>query len=187
MAKVDNRLTCAKSLFRLRNTSCFLKVLNSDIFTGSNRACSNASATYPAFSCWEFLMDASERRGAPSRIRGGAQIGTPTWVLALFSTRFCFVLGCLALFWSSVSLGRGPLPHFPKYWLHWSLFLLWSAGSTQRGWVGGGRWEFSLGILLGHLAPRGRLHHVQEAGHRLSLYSHDVWNRGGFLYLAFFS
>ena len=43
-------------------------------------------------------MDTSEGKGAPSKIKGGAQAGTPTWVSALLSARFWDDLACLAPF-----------------------------------------------------------------------------------------
>ena len=69
--RVVNGLTKARSLFRLRNTSCFLIDLRLAISLGSSKACSMASATYPALPYWKSLMDASAGRVAPSSTRAG--------------------------------------------------------------------------------------------------------------------
>ena len=44
-------LTRARSLYKLRNTSCFLINLRSAMSFGTNRAYSTASDTYLAFTC----------------------------------------------------------------------------------------------------------------------------------------
>ena len=49
--KLVKRLTIARSLFKLRNTSCFLIDLKSAISTRSNKAYSMTLDTYPAFPC----------------------------------------------------------------------------------------------------------------------------------------
>lgn len=45
MRRIVMGLTKARSLFKLRKTSCFLIVLRSAMSPGSSRACSVASAT----------------------------------------------------------------------------------------------------------------------------------------------
>ena len=69
--KVVSGLTKARSLFRLRNTSCFLIDLKSTISPTSNKACSTLLATYLALPCWKSLIDASAGRAAPSNTKAG--------------------------------------------------------------------------------------------------------------------
>ena len=51
MRKLVKRLTIARSLFKLRNTSCFLIDLRTAMSAGSSKAYSTTLATYPAFPC----------------------------------------------------------------------------------------------------------------------------------------
>ena len=69
--KVVSGLTKARSLFKLRNTSCFLIDLRSAISPTSNKACSTLLATYLALPCWKSLIDASAGRAAPSNTKAG--------------------------------------------------------------------------------------------------------------------
>ena len=62
----------AKSLFKLRNTSCFFINLRSAMSVGSSRDYFIALATYPALPCWKSLIETLLGRGAPSSTRGGA-------------------------------------------------------------------------------------------------------------------
>ena len=66
-----SELTRARSLFKLRNASCFLIDLRSTMSLSSNKARSTASATHPAFPYWKSLIEASEGKGAPSNIMAG--------------------------------------------------------------------------------------------------------------------
>ena len=90
----------ARSLFRLRNTSCFLMDMRSTMSLGSNRDCFTTWAMYPALPCWKSHMEASLGRGAPSSTRGGAQAGTIACWSPLLSPSLedlvCMTLACLA-------------------------------------------------------------------------------------------
>ena len=65
-----------RSLFKLRNTFCFFMVLKSTMSSGSNRACSTTSATYPSLPFWKSLINELAGRGDPSSTKGGFQFGT---------------------------------------------------------------------------------------------------------------
>ena len=77
--KIVKGLAIARSLFKLRNTSCFLIDLRSAMSTGSSKACSTALATYLALPCWKSLMEASLGRGALSNTMEGVQARTSLW------------------------------------------------------------------------------------------------------------
>ena len=74
-------LTNTRSLFKLKNTSCFFMVLKSAMSPGSNRACSTASAMYPSLPCWKSFIEVFEGRGDPFSINGGFQ----AWILEEWS------------------------------------------------------------------------------------------------------
>ena len=61
--------TRARSFFKLRNTLCFLIDRRSAMSFGNSKDCSTASAMYPTFPCWKFLIEASAGKGAPSKTR----------------------------------------------------------------------------------------------------------------------
>ena len=132
----------ARSLFKLRKTSCCLMDLRSAMSLGSNKDCSTASTTYPAVPRWKSRMEASLRRGAPSSFIRGAQAGPTTRWSPLFSPSLanliCVTLGCLTPLWGLISWGGWVFPTFTTFFPFSSLFLLWSAGSALIGWVGGG-------------------------------------------------
>ena len=90
--------TRARSFFKLRNTLCFLIDRRSAMSFGNSRTCSTASAMYPTFPCWKFLIEASAGKGAPSKTRAAIQARVPTWESPLLSTRVCVTLACLAPF-----------------------------------------------------------------------------------------
>ena len=131
-------LTGVRSLFKLRNISCFLIDLRSAMSSGSNKACSTTSAIYPTLPCWKSLIEASAGKGTLSNVMARVQVGTPTWELLLVSTRVYISLACLAPFWGLVSFDKRPFPHSTTLGPFCSFFLLWSAGSGRRGWVNGG-------------------------------------------------
>ena len=91
-------LTKVRSLFKLRNTSCFLIDLRSAISSRSNKACSMPSATYPTLPYWKSLMDALASRAASSNTKAGVQVGTPTLESPFLSIKVCATLDCLAPF-----------------------------------------------------------------------------------------
>ena len=64
-------LTIARSLFRLRNTSCFFMVLNLTMSSGNSKSCSTTSAMYLAFPFKNSLIDEFAGRGDPSITKGG--------------------------------------------------------------------------------------------------------------------
>ena len=66
----------ARSLFKLRNISCFLIDLRLAMSVGSSRAYSTALAMYPALPYQKSLIEASLGKRAPSSTREGAQVGT---------------------------------------------------------------------------------------------------------------
>ena len=70
------KLTNARSLFRVRNTSCSFMVLKSAMLSGSSSGCSRALATYPAFLFWKSLIEESRRNGDPFSTKGGFQVWT---------------------------------------------------------------------------------------------------------------
>ena len=67
----NEKLTNARSLFRVRNTSCFFMVLKLAMSSGSSSGCSRALATYPAFPFWKSLIEESRGRGDPFNTKGG--------------------------------------------------------------------------------------------------------------------
>ena len=137
MRKLVKRLTIARSLFKLRNTSCFLIDLGTAMSVGSSKACSMTLATYPAFPCWKSLMEVSLSIGAPSNTMEGIQARTSIWWSPLLSTiapsleDLVYVnLACLPPLCGSASLGGrfflSSITSFP----FWSHFLFFSAGSS---------------------------------------------------------
>ena len=113
---VISELTRAKPLFKLRQISCFLIDLKLAMSPGSNKACSMASATYPAFACWKSLIKISAGKGAPSNVMIRVQAEIPTWELLILSTRIYVTLAYLAPFWGSASLNKGPFPPSTTSW-----------------------------------------------------------------------
>lgn len=138
MKKLVSRLTRARSLFKLRNTSCFLINLKSAISLGSRKACYMASAMYPAFPCWNSLMEELAERAASSNTKEGFQAGTAILWSCPLSTidpsledLVWVVLAALAPFCGSTSLGRWLFPSSTTSLPFESLFLLLSA---DLGW-----------------------------------------------------
>ena len=126
---------------------------------GSSRDCSTASAIYLAVPYWKSQVEASSKRGAPSTSIRGAQTGVVAWWSAFLSPSVadlvCIVRGCLAALWCSVSRGGKFFPPSITFFPLSSLYLFGSAGSVQRGWVGGGGGVGSLvwGALVGACLP----------------------------------
>ena len=128
-----------KSLFKLRNGSCFLINLRSATSMGNSKDCSTVLATYPALSYSKSLIEALLGRGASSSTKGGAQAG----ILACWSPLLsviapsledlvCMTLACLPPLWASTSLdGRFLLSSITSF-PFWSHFLFLSAGLIQE-------------------------------------------------------
>ena len=69
--KVVSKLTKARFLFKVRNTSCFLIDRRSAKSPGSSRAYSTVSAMYLTFPYWKSLIEELARKGAPSSTKEG--------------------------------------------------------------------------------------------------------------------
>lgn len=150
--KLIKRLTIARSLFKLRNTSCFLINRRSTISVGSSKAYSTVLATYPSFPYWKSLMDKSLGKGAPSNTMEGVQAGTLVWWSPLLYTiahsledLFCVTLACRPLYKAQLPWVEGsfspPPPPFP----------------------------FGLDYFLGHVASSVGLQQVEKACFHLAL------------------
>ena len=126
----------ARSLFKLRNTSCFLIDLRLAISVGSSKDCSTTLAMYPTFPCWKSLIEASLGKGTPSSTRGGAQVRTtacwPPFLSMIAPSLEALVymtLACLPPLWASGSLGGRFLFSFITSFPFRSHFLFLSTGS----------------------------------------------------------
>ena len=138
----SNEFLGCLSLFSLRKISYYLIDLRSAMSLGSSRGYSIAFAMYPTVPRWKSQMEASLRSRALSTSIRGAQTVAAAWWSALLSPSVadlvCIVWGCLAALWCSVSRGGWFFPPSITSFPLSSLFLLWSARSVWRGWVGGG-------------------------------------------------
>ena len=132
----------ARSLFRSRKTSCYVIDLRLAMSLGSNKECSIASVTYPVVPYWKSRMEASLSKGASSNSMRKAQVEAIARWSPLLSPSLvnlvCISLGCLAPLWGSISWEGWVLLVSATSLPFSFIFLLWSTGSGQRDWMGGG-------------------------------------------------
>ena len=132
--------------------------LRSAMSSGSSKACSTASATYPAFPCWKSLIEEFIRRGDLSNTRGEFWFGTLVRRLCplspgalLLKDLVWVVLATLAPLWGSFSLRGTPRPSsitsFPFCSRFLFLFASLGWGSWRVGREGCLAWPATLGAL----------------------------------------